>query len=187
MICKILLKAITAGTLLWLSSLTHAAPPMATVNYVDLERFMGDWFVIANIPTALEKGAHNPLESYKLDKNGTIATTFSFNAGSFDGEEKVYHPRGFIKDKTTNARWGMQFIWPIKADYRVVYLDEDYQFTIIGRKARDYVWVMARSLDISEEKYQELIDFVVSLGYPADKIERAPHNNAELAPHQSTD
>ena len=69
----------------------------------------------------------------------------------------------------------MQIIWPIKADYRVVYLDPDYQFTVIGRKARDYVWVMSRSLDFSEDRYNELIDFVISLGYEADKIVRAPH------------
>lgn len=25
--------------------------PMPAVDYVDLERFMGDWYVIANIPT----------------------------------------------------------------------------------------------------------------------------------------
>ena len=99
----------------------------------------------------------------------------------------MYNPRGFVKDRETNARWGMQFIWPIKADYRVVYLDEDYQFTVIGRKARDYVWVMARNSEISEAKYRELIDFVVSLGYPADKIEKAPHQYAEVAATESTD
>ena len=69
----------------------------------------------------------------------------------------------------------MQFVWPIKADYRVVYLDADYQYTVIGRQARDYVWIMAREADISSEKYSELVRFVVSLGYDVDKIERAPH------------
>ena len=69
----------------------------------------------------------------------------------------------------------MQFIWPIKADYRVIYLDYDYQYTVVGRKARDYLWIMSRSLEISDDKYQELVDFAVSVGYSADKIERAPH------------
>ena len=180
-----------AGSLLWFGT-ANAAPPMPTVDYVDLPRFMGDWYVIANIPTALEKGAHNPLETYRLDDDGTIATTFSFNADSFAGEKKIYHPRGFVKDKTTNAHWGMQFIWPIKADYRVVYLDEDYRYTIIARKARDYVWVMARSATIDAEKYQQLIDFVVSIGYSADKIVRAPHEGVshdkapqEVAPQEA--
>lgn len=160
------------------STASLGKPPMATVDYVDLERFMGDWYVIANIPTALEKDAYNPLESYSLDDDGTIATTFSFNKGAFDGEKKVYHPRGFVKNTETNAEWGMQFIWPIKADYRVVYLDEAYQYTVIGRTKRDYVWVMARNAEISDQKWQELRSFVISIGYDESSLQKAPHQRA---------
>jgi len=39
-------------------------PPLKTVKSVDIQRFMGDWYVIANIPTWIEKGAHNAVESY---------------------------------------------------------------------------------------------------------------------------
>jgi apolipoprotein D and lipocalin family protein len=149
--------------------------PMATVDYVDIERFMGDWYVIANIPTFLEKGAHNPVESYRLDTDGTIATTFSFNVDAFDGEKKVYHPRGFVTNTETNAEWGMQFLWPIKADYRIVYLDANYQYTVIGRKQRDYVWIMARTPEIPAQLYSELEQFVDALGYDSRLLERAPH------------
>ena len=148
--------------------------PMATVEYVDLPRFMGDWYVIANIPTFLEKDAFNPVESYQLNADGSIATTFSFNQSAFDGEQKVYHPRGFIGNTETNAEWGMQFIWPIKADYRIVYLDEDYQYTVIGRNSRDYVWIMARTAQTPDKVYVELRDFVVSLGYSAEALQKAP-------------
>ena len=34
-------------------------------------------------------------------------------------------PRGFVVDRASNAVWGMQFVWPIKADYRIAYLSED--------------------------------------------------------------
>ena len=149
--------------------------PMATVDYVDLERFMGDWYVIANIPTFLEKGAHNPLESYRLDSDGTIATTFTFNADAFDGEKKTYQPRGFVKNTETNAEWGMQFLWPIKADYRIVYLDSDYQYTVIGRQQRDYVWIMARTPHIPDLVYRDLQAVVEALGYDPDKLEKPPH------------
>jgi len=148
---------------------------MTPVDYVDLERFMGDWYVIANIPTYFEKNAYNPLESYRLDEDGSIATTFSFNAGSFDGEQKVFRPRAFITDPVSNAVWGMQFIWPIKADYRIVYLDEDYQTTIIGRNNLDYVWIMARSPQISEQSYSELEAFVMALGYDSTLLIKAQH------------
>ena len=149
--------------------------PLETVDYVDLQRFMGDWYVIANIPTFLEKNAYNPIESYALDADGSIATTFSFNADSLEGEKKVYYPRGFIKNTDTNAEWGMQFIWPIKADYRIVYLDSNYQYTVIGRSKRDYVWIMARNPEITEEMRSKLIQFVASIGYDINLLELASH------------
>ena len=74
-------------------------PPIKSEEYVDIDRFMGDWYVIANIPTFIEKGAHNAIESYENNNDGTIATTFTFNADSFDGDIKVYHPKGLVKIK----------------------------------------------------------------------------------------
>lgn len=149
-------------------------PPMKTVNYVDLPRFMGDWYVIANIPTFIEKDAHNAVESYRLDNDGTVATTFSFHDGSFSGPVKTYHPTGYISNTDSNAQWGMQFIWPFKGDFRIVYLDEQYQNTIIARQARDYVWIMSRQPLISEETFQMLRQQVNELGYDISKLQKVP-------------
>ena len=77
-------------------------------------------------------------------------------------------------DTDTNARWGMRFVWPIKADYRIVWLDEDYSMTVIAREARDFVWIMARTPTIADADYERLIDFVASIGYDVSKIERVP-------------
>ena len=162
-----------SGALL-LSGCQASLPPLATVEQVDLERFMGDWYVIANIPTFIEQGAHNAVESYRLDNDGTVATTFVFRDGSFDGEEKTYTPKGFVRDDGSNALWGMRFIWPIKADYRIVYLDKDYSQTVIARQKRDFVWIMARTPQISEDEYARLIEFTASIGYDVSKIERVP-------------
>ena len=170
-IFRLMAAAITITLLTGCSS----QPPMATVDKVDLQRFMGDWYVIANIPTFLEQGAHNPVESYALNADGTIATTFTFNADSFEGEKKIYHPKGFVRNTGSNAEWGMQFIWPVKADYRIVYLDDDYQYTVIGRNSRDYVWIMARNAQIPDQTYAELRDFVIDLGYDPELLQKAPH------------
>ena len=147
---------------------------MQTVDYVDLERFMGDWYVIANIPTFLEKGAHNAVETYAMNDDGTIATTFTFQKNSFDGKTKQYKPKGFVMDTTTNALWGMRFVWPIKADYRIVYLDEDYTQTVIGRRKRDFVWIMARTPVIADENYEAILSVIESLGYDMSKIQKVP-------------
>jgi apolipoprotein D and lipocalin family protein len=162
---------------LWIFTLfagCAASQPMPTVDFVNLERFMGDWYVLANIPTGIEEGAHNAVESYRMAGDGKIETTFTFLEGGFDGERKTYNPTGFIRDRNTNAEWGMQFFWPIKADYRIVYLDDDYEVTIIGREKRDYVWIMARVPEIDPERYEALLDRVAELGYDRSQVQRVP-------------
>ena len=157
-----------------LSGCQASLPPLETVAHVDLDRFMGDWYVIANIPTFIEKGAHNAVESYRLDDDGSIATTFTFRKDGFEGPEKQYTPRGFVRNTQTNAEWGMQFIWPIKGDYRIVYLSDDYSLTIIGRNKRDYVWLMARSPALPEGQYGEAVDFISKAGYDVSQLQRVP-------------
>jgi apolipoprotein D and lipocalin family protein len=164
--------ALTVLFLAGCQSVKH--PPLALAPRVDLARFMGDWYVIANIPTFIEKGAHNAVESYRLAAEGTIETTFSFHAGGFDGELKRYTPRGFIIDRASNAVWGMEFIWPIKADYRIAYLSPDYTQTVIGREKRDYVWIMARTPQIPESDYQRMLTFLAGQGYDVSLIRRVP-------------
>ena len=160
--------------LLLMLAACSSPPPIHTVKAVDVERFMGDWYVIANIPTFIETDAYNAMESYRLDQDGTVATTFSFRAGGFEGERKAYHPTGYIIDKQSNAVWGMQFIWPVKADYRILFVDEAYDQTIIGRIQRDYVWLMARTPQVSDADYQRFLRIVAAEGYDVSKVLRVP-------------
>lgn len=167
-------KRIALMLLLCIATGCSTMKPIETVEHVDIERFMGDWYVIANIPTFIEKGAYNAVESYRLEEDGTVATTFRFNKGSFDGPVKVYRPRGFIRDKESNAVWGMQFIWPFKAEFLIIYLTEDYQRTVIGRSKRDYVWVMSREPSIPDDEYSRILEFLEEQGYDIRQIQKVP-------------
>lgn len=143
---------------------------------VDLPRYMGDWYVIGVIPTWFEKGACNAVESYALDADGTIRTTFTFNEGALDGPEKRMQPRGFVVPGTNNAVWGMQFVWPIEAEFVISHVDPDYTETIIARSARDYVWIMARTPAIDEDRYAALVRRVGAMGYDVGRIQRVPQS-----------
>jgi apolipoprotein D and lipocalin family protein len=162
------------GTLALMLSACSSSPAIPVAERVDLDRFMGDWYVIANIPTIMEKGAHNAVESYRLDADGSIATTFTYRDGSFDGPQKVMRPRGFVRDRESNAVWGMQFVWPIKAEYLIAHVDANYSETIIARSSRDYVWIMARTPQIPEADFARLERKVAELGYDVGKLERVP-------------
>jgi apolipoprotein D and lipocalin family protein len=166
------LIAIVAGGLVGCAIAQH--PPLALAPRVDLERFMGDWYVIANIPTFIEKGAHNAVESYRLAADGAVETTFRYRAGGFDGEVKTYTARGFVQDHASNAVWGMQFLWPFEADYRIAWLSSDYSLVVIGREARDYVWIMARTPAIAEADYRRILAFLAGQGYDVTRVRKVP-------------
>ena len=167
------LAALAAATL----TACGVSPQKVTVpvvEKVDLPRFMGPWYVIGVIPTFIEKDIYNAIESYELAPDGTIKTTFTLNKGGFDGERKVYTPRGFVVPGTNNAIWGMQFIWPIKAEFVISHLDADYTETIIARSARDYVWIMARTPSLPDTEYSAILKKLADLGYDTSRIEKVP-------------
>ena len=154
-------------------------PPLEAMDRtVDLERFMGDWYVIGFIPITLpffsEEGAHNGVENYRLTDAGIIDTTYTFRDGGFDGPQRRYTPKGWVHDHATNAEWRMQFLWPFASAYLIVYLDDDYQRTIIGVPDRDHLWIMSRDPEMSDSEYQRLLSQAESLGYDVAKVKRVP-------------
>jgi apolipoprotein D and lipocalin family protein len=172
----------TAALVLGVAALSCAnggLPPLrATSQKVDLARFMGDWYVIAAIPIDLpflsEANAYNAVESYRLTEDGRIATTYTFRDGAFDGPERRMQPTGVVYDTETNAEWRMQFFWPFTSAYLIVHVDEQYETTIIGVPDRSNVWVMARSPQLSEQRYDELMDLLKEAGYDMELVRRVP-------------
>ena len=148
-------------------------PPQRKVEDLDLHRFMGDWFVQAHIPVGSEKNAYNAVESYALGDDGQILTSYVFRKGAFDADLKVMEPTGFVSDESA-AQWGMQFLWPFKAEYLVSHIDPDYTETIIARTKRDYVWVMTRAPEISAERLAALEARVADMGYDLAELRRVP-------------
>lgn len=148
--------------------------PLPTVDHVDLHRYMGDWFPIASIPPSVEKDAHDAVETYRLDEDGDIPTRFVFRKGRPDGPEKVIKSKAFVRPSSGNAVWDVQFIWPIKAEYRIAWLAQDYSQVIVARSKRDYVWYMARTPQVPESDYTAAVDRIRGMGYDVAKLRRMP-------------
>lgn len=169
-----MLWGVSTGLVTGLVGCAATQPSLPTVPHVDLQRFMGDWYVIATIPTWPEQDAYNAVESYALNADGTIAVTFTFNEGAFDGPRKEYHPKGFVGTDGSNAIWGMQFVWPVKAEYLISFLDAEYTQTVIARSSRDYVWLMARTPTVSDADYDRFVRQIAAWGYDVAKLRRVP-------------
>ncbi len=160
--------------MIFLTGCATMHPRLKTAEGVDIDSFMGKWYVIACIPVFIENKAYNEVEEYQRLPDGSIDTVLTFRQGSFDGPAKRYNPRGFVVDKVNNSTWKMQFVWPIKAEYLITYVASDYSQTIISRNKRDYVWIMARTPQVSPEEYQQLVEKVKDQGYRIDKLRQVP-------------
>ena len=156
----------------WLGCRTGRLEPIE-VPQVNLERFMGEWYVIAQIPTPFVKNAYNAVQKYQLNADGTISTTFQYREGGFDGKEKTLTPRGYVGEDGSHAKWGLQF-GPILAEYLIAYVNPEYTETIIARTSRDFVLVMARTPAISDTDYDALVSKITSWGYDTELLEKIP-------------
>ncbi len=156
---------------------TQARPEQKTVDRVDINRFMGKWYVIAAIPTMFETGAVNAVETYSWNEaEKRIDIDFRFRQDSPTGKEKTIPQTAFIHNHETNAEWRVRPFWPLSFAYLIVDLSPDYSTTIIGRPDRSNVWIMAREPKLSAARYNQLLAKVKSLGYDMDKLVKIPQS-----------
>ncbi|MEQ7417992.1 lipocalin family protein [Xanthomonas campestris pv. campestris] len=151
-------------------------PALPRADSVDVPRFMGDWYVIAHIPTRPERKAFDAVERYALRPDGRIQTTFTFRKGSFQAPLKSMHPVGQVAPDGNGALWSMQFFWPFKAEYVIAWRDATYTQTIVARSKRDYVWYMARTPQVSDADYQQAVGRIAAMGYDVTQLRRVPQS-----------
>jgi apolipoprotein D and lipocalin family protein len=130
--------------------------------------------VIATIPWFVERDNVGTMDIYKMRPDGKIDITYVFHKKELSAKREEMHALGTIKDTGSNARWGVQFIWPFQAPYLVIDLASDYRHTVIGHPSRDLIWIMARKPSMDEGDYRDILARVASQGYDTNRIVRVP-------------
>ncbi|MCF7793909.1 MAG: lipocalin family protein [Candidatus Cloacimonetes bacterium] len=146
---------------------------MKTVEYVDINKFMGDWYVISIIPNFIEKHAINGIESYEILDENRVKIDYRFT-DKRNGKVKHMQPKAWIYDKESYSEWRVQFVWPIKFPYLIIDLAEDYSYTVIGVPNKKFVWIMARKSYLPDETYSKILTNLQSVGYDISKIKTMP-------------
>jgi apolipoprotein D and lipocalin family protein len=160
----------------WLaSSCSSVSPPLQTVPHVDLPRYMGDWYVIANIPYFAEKDCFDSVESYALRPDGRIDNWFACRDKSFAAPMKRKASALItVEDKTSNATWSVRFFKVISVKYLILDLDPDYEWAVVGHPSRRYGWVFARSKTLPDATYQSILARLGAQGYDTSKFAKVP-------------
>jgi apolipoprotein D and lipocalin family protein len=153
---------------------TGSKPPLKTVRQVDLPRYMGDWYVIANVPYFAERNNYESIESYALRPDGKIANGFRFRKGSFDAPQQRYDFVGRVTNPETNAEWRIHFAPFISAGYLIIELDPTYQWVVVGHPSRRYGWIMARKPTLPDATYTAILKRVAAQGYDPKSFVKVP-------------
>jgi len=149
--------------------------PLRPVAHVDLPRYMGEWYVIANIPYFAEKGCVDSIESYALRSDGDIDNWFSCRKKSFNAaRERKATARAVVDDRTGNAVWHVKFFKLVSVQYVMLDLDPNYQWVAVGHPSRNYGWVMARSKTLDEGTYQGILQRLAGEGYDTARFQMVP-------------
>lgn len=159
-------------------------PPLKALDReLELDRFAGDWYVIGSIPVKIpffnDSEAHNYTERYEILSDNEIRMTCAFNVGSYSGERKVVSFKAFPKNAPLNTEWAVQFVWPFRATYMVIYLDDEYETVIVGVPNRRWAWIMKRDTEISEQRYAELLAVLDAAGFDASEVQRIQHGSGD--------
>lgn len=154
------------------SASSHKAPP--TVKQVDLNRYMGEWYVIANIPYSLEKGKVASSDTYQMRADGKMDNIYTFREKTFDAPEKQWKGVAWVVDKETNATWKVRLFWPLTSTYLVLHLDPDYRWSVVGTPNGKLLWILAKSRSLPEHEYQDILELLKKDGYDIGKIEKVP-------------
>jgi len=147
------------------------------IDNLNLEKFMGKWYVISLIPNYFEKGAENAYDYYELNDDGTINITYK---ATRNGKIKTLRQKGIVSSES-NARWKIKFLKPFipffKAPYEVIILDSDYTYMAVGYPNNDYGWIMARDTVINDDLYNEIIEKLdKNFNYSKGSFKKVIHN-----------
>lgn len=167
---------VTAAVVLVLSGCALLAPkePLPTVESVDLDRYMGQWYVIANIPYFGERGNVAGRAVYRQRDDGRMDDIYIYKKGDFDAPDERLEGVAWVVNERTRAEWKVRFYWPLSFGYYIVGLDEDYQWSMVGHPTRNYAWIMAREPTMDEALYARLLARFEALGYDASELQKVP-------------
>ena len=137
----------------------------STVKSVDLNRYVGSWYEIAKFDHTFERGLEYAMAKYTLRPDGKIDV---LNTGIKDGRAK--DAKGVAKLTGVPGLLRVSFFGPFFGDYRIMMLDEDYQYVLVGGSNAKYLWILSRTPQLEEATKALLLAEADRRGYDTSKL-----------------
>jgi apolipoprotein D and lipocalin family protein len=165
-------------TLCGTTLLAMAQPPVVSVTSVDLNRYTGKWFEIANFPMFFQRNCIGDTSAqYTARPDGaiTVYNRCRTVSGFEDATGKATVVEGY-----GNSHLQVSFFWPFKADYWVLGLDPEYRWAVVGNPNRKYLWVLSRTPHLPPEELDKALASAKAQGFDLAELRYTPQSDASL-------
>lgn len=166
------------------SAIMHkSANTPTTVDSVDLQKYAGTWYEIGRLPMYFQRNcASDVTATYteKTDGSGIIVTNKCMGTdGSGIAAEGLAKPVDATGSKLKVTFLPSWIRWlPVgRADYWVLARDADYKTALVGTPDKEYLWLLARSPNVSQETYAKYRQIAQQQGYNLKEFKLTPHSN----------
>ena len=138
------------------ASMPHV-PPLETVPFVDVQRYMGKWYEIASYPTFFNSECTATTAEYALQSDGTVQVVNECRIGDPSGRIDRIEGTARVLNEETNAELKVSFFWPFEGDYWIIDLDEDYQWAVVGDPGRVTLFILSRTPTLADDVYHGIL------------------------------
>ncbi|WP_316783168.1 lipocalin family protein [Pedobacter frigiditerrae] len=144
------------------------------VAKVDMKKYAGTWYSLYSIPTIFDKGSRETTTKYTLNKDGYFNVLTSYKKPN---DEAIYSrtSKMFPPEEGSNGELKAQFIWPIKVDYWIIELADDYSYVVVGHPEHKFLFIMSRVKKMPKKTYDEIVVRCKAKGYEVTKLTSQQH------------
>jgi apolipoprotein D and lipocalin family protein len=150
------------------------SPPLEVVPAVDLSRYIGTWYEIASFPQRFQKGCTDSRAEYRIRPDGDFEV---LNSCLRNGKVDTAKGRAWVVDKVTNAKLKVSFFWPFRGNYWIIDLGKDYEYAVVSAPSMNYLWILSRTPQMEEQRYQEIASRLEARGFDIEKLNRTVQEN----------
>jgi apolipoprotein D and lipocalin family protein len=148
----------------------------SAVSGFEVDRYLGTWYEIARLDHRFERGLTNVTAEYTLqDDGGLRVVNRGFSTKTEEWDEAV--GKAYLVGSPDVGQLKVSFFGPFYGGYNILELDkEDYQYALVAGPDRSYLWILARSPDLSESKVQSLVEKARRLEFPVNDLIYVSHD-----------
>lgn len=147
---------------------------------VDLPRYMGRWYVIANIPYFAERDFVASRAEWVLREDGRIDDHFYGRKNGFDQPESHYQFLDSVVPGSEGGQWRVRLFWPIYVSQLTLYVDPEYRYTLLGYPDKSLGWIFSREPTMDDATYRSLLMRMEGMGYDTSRFRRVPQLPEQL-------